>query len=544
MSGIGDYVHLKAVNYIKYGIGKDSTTAEYIDITGIHNITKKKLKEIGEKTGSRETLDIQALKDLIAILNAIKNYDDEENTDFNKILNEAFEASLSETMKGVINDIDNEKKRKQFDIQYTEKAEKPRIGEVKENKKAYLAEKKALILRKHLQELVNKSKNSSVSELIPAGRDIGKDIIELGNIITALEKEFQLEKRNETYFENPETLHLTSKMEINEEGAKTLKDFLRGKKDLKEMIEKLNKMLLFYTPYYAFEDAKGKFFEQIVKRVPDFSGLVADGILKNKFKDTGKKGTDTNEVTFKEAVFSKEYVDFKELFSLSDDLNGQVSYKESSSQGKIDIGLTWHSGKKPLQLNISAKNISGIKNITVVEGTSVLFFLQDLLPEFVNHFLNMIVQHEDNGELNQINNEITVMKWNIKLIFLAMALTGDVGGRDIANVFLINDNTKNGKVRAIFMGDIINNMIQIIEKTDDSSFTRFVSNPFNRELKTEIPNSFVGDKNNLDNDNAQKRITNVLQEVHKRKLTMSINQGLFSDLSKKENGMNWHMAIS
>lgn len=113
-------------------------------------------------------------------------------------------------------------------------------------------------------------------------------------------------------------------------------------------------------------------------------------------------------------------------------------------------------------MGISAKNYNLDRYyVHVLSGSSLLYMLQDLDSDFVNHFLNLYAAHgkrEGQKNVGIDNAQLAAMKSSIlpeiKLILLYKGLTGDTNGRSSANLFIINDSSK-GKVKVLDMYKII-----------------------------------------------------------------------------------------
>lgn len=255
---------------------------------------------------------------------------------------------------------------------------------------------------------------------------------------------------------------------------------------LKEQRRELNKLIKEFAAYPAVALQQGTFFEAVLDQLP----LVAKEALTSEIR-----GDIPEIVAMDKTKFANQYItkDFGDLLE-----------RTSVSQGKVDVSVMWNE----TPVNISAKSVD-LNNyyIHLVTGSSLLYMIQDLNSNFVNHFLNIFAAHK--GSSSRLSQMKLAMAQEMKLILMYKALTGDNYKRTSANVFAVNDiNT--GKVRLFDMYTLIDKVskdqqgimgIQLNKKT------------FNENIK--FNNSYAA--------TPDERISRLLTDVHNRKVSVSIN---------------------
>lgn len=198
----------------------------------------------------------------------------------------------------------------------------------------------------------------------------------------------------------------------------------------------------------------------------------------------------------------------------------------NSPQGKTDVKLTLDN----TILRASVKNYDftnrnpHIKGVTLVNGTNLLFLMSNK-SDFLNHYLNQTV---DTAPANIITAANEIMRTMIIL----MSLTGGGTRRENnqltilnkANVFIINDKSRPGYIKVISMEDIFHKILQIPGFQSQVQVSLKTNQSWN--------NSFIGDLNIMDPWSANARITNILAQVRAYKIKSSIPFGLMSQLIK------------
>lgn len=266
-------------------------------------------------------------------------------------------------------------------------------------------------------------------------------------------------------------------------------------KDLREKKKLLNELISEYAAYPAVALQKGTFFEHLIAQAPK--------VAKNEaMNEIGKViGDVTENVSFDKEAFASQF--------LTQQVD-EVLSKTSVSQGKIDVSLEW----KDKNLGISAKNYNLDRYyVHVLSGSSLLYMLQDLDSDFVNHFLNLYAAHGklEGQKVGADNARLATMKSGIlpeiKLILLYKGLTGDTNGRSAANLFIINNSSK-GKVKVL-------DMYKIISKAGAQMIKGIKLNDKTLDEKIKF-------KNDWEEGSPQQRISKLLLDVHARKVSVAI----------------------
>lgn len=265
--------------------------------------------------------------------------------------------------------------------------------------------------------------------------------------------------------------------------------------DLREKRKLLNELIAEYAAWPATALQKGAFFEELIARAPEVARNEA-------LKNIGEViGTAVESVSFDRENFSSNVI--------TQQLD-EVLATTRLSPGKIDVSLTW--GDK--QLGISAKNYDVNYYVHVVSGSSLLFMLQDVNSDFVNHFLNLYTSHGKlKGQSSVTTDNMTLASRKgailseIKLILMYKALTGDNYKRSSANLFIINDS-KTGTVKVF-------DMEEIMKKINGDQIRGIKINDKTFNEKTTLKNDWA-------EGSAKQRISKLLLDIHSQKVSASV----------------------
>lgn len=269
-------------------------------------------------------------------------------------------------------------------------------------------------------------------------------------------------------------------------------------KDLREKRKQLNLLIEEFAAYPAIELQKGDFFEVGAKQLPTVINNVVSAEIQGSFRE---------KVQFDKDLFAEDFItkDF-----------GDMLEKTSLSQGKVDVEITW-KGQDGLEslLRASLKNANlGHYYIRMVSGSSLLFMIQDLDTDFVNHFLNLMAKHK--GRKNDIPAFMKLKEQMVEEMRLALfykSLSGDNLNRTSANVFIVNDNQV-GKVRAYRVQDLVDkaaNNIKMLSGVKLNNKTFGIDTTF---------------RNDWNDGSPEARISNLLADVHATKVSASIHTNL------------------
>lgn len=473
MSAIGDYIHLTWEGYRK----DTELQKAFVDgkTRATRIITKKPL-----------SLTIQQVELLEEGLNYIKkNVDNQDYDNFRDMIS----SNMKEKFGNQLQKIDYTN----FNMTLN-KASSDMIGKIKLTETTWgkIREKtdklKDIMIRlgDSAQKLAETGIESSKLEL---------DLKELENVLTELknyDQQFSKEPDFKKFKEN-----------------KTTKNY----KKIQGLIEIVNNFIEIYAKWPAVLLQKGTLFEEALALVPlvaDYTGDEETVKFFKKLKSKGVKGLDVELVEYKKENFSKT-IDHK-IF------DGILSTK--SSQGKIDVSLSF--GPHPIDISAKNINLSQAHYIHLAKETSLLFLLQDEKPTVVDNFLNLQARHykQDNkgkwkiqNATSEYNKKRKAIIQELKIIFLSKALSGNIGGREAVNLFIVNDNSQQGQIKVFTLK-------QILEKVFESNNLIGTKN-FSEDMPRfkNAPESMQAERNKM---MASQRITNLISDVHSRKISISI----------------------
>lgn len=195
------------------------------------------------------------------------------------------------------------------------------------------------------------------------------------------------------------------------------------------------------------------------------------------------------------------------------------------TEDKVDLVIELDKINAPI--SIKNYDLSRHDTLSLLNGRSLLGLVQEY-PHFINHFLNIVPERTGNsGSEGSKPNEVLVKKTKeaMKLTILLKALvggvygvghSGSIGKSASADFFVVNDSSaQNPKFRVFQMGTIVNNVKKDINNLlvtgDYDTYT--------------FKNQWVGDEK-LSGVSANKRIANLLMQMHQIGLKVSINKAV------------------
>lgn len=184
----------------------------------------------------------------------------------------------------------------------------------------------------------------------------------------------------------------------------------------------------------------------------------------------------------------------------------------SGVEGKIDAIVNLDDTQ--LKASVKNYNLSGgnphIKGVTLVSGSNMLFLLSNQI-RFLNHYLNQTVDTAPSNIITEANKEMKAMI--LLLSFIGGGTRKDAQGnvyQNRADTFIINDKSKPGNVRVVSIYELYEKIIQ--SNNPEISITLDEAHTWK--------NTRIG--TSPDPSLANQRITNILAQVHKKKITASI----------------------
>ena len=481
MSAIGDYIHLNAANYNKYGINKygEESREQYNFKKQKENINTRLQ---ASKIKNQKQLE-QALESILSTEDTSENNAAAIRNEIERILNERFAETMGKIDWNTGNITANLQRAKDI----TTKS-------IETNSKQQSIELKSIMTRIRAIEQARDSITSKEkqSELTAKINQIYK---ELNLILTGAQRGMITKLKNTN---------------INKLQNRRI-DFNNNTQNL---ITTINSILKTYAAVPAINLQKGDLFEYAIALAPAVAKINAGENIDEYMKQLEKQvsGGDRSRVIidFDKNNFT-EHLNLKQLemkgYVVSE--STKTAYSYGTSQEKIDVRLEWEGEN----LAISAKNVNlkSPNGIHILSGSSLLYLLQDEGTDFVNHYLNIVATHEDNVKINaDIAGAHEVMKYTL----LFKALSGQTFGREGATLFIVNDNTSNGGVHIFDIKGLVNKASDNLE-----AFTSITSN--GQDIAA------------LQINNARKktysdRITAFIAEVHKQKISASLKPSLLN----------------
>ena len=287
-------------------------------------------------------------------------------------------------------------------------------------------------------------------------------------------------------------------------------------KNLSKMKEKLNNIMQdanLGVPPIAL--IKGDLFEDVIKYLPQLVEDCAHGALGNTIKSLGRN---TEKIYYdisafeQHGNFSKQFKETYKDSSISTDL-----MEDGQSQGKIDISLEWKN--RPLNLSLKNYDLNKAHWIHLVSGSPLLYLIQDLNRDFVNHFINIYSKHYTAAQSQKqsrknFRNKNKQLQDEMLLTLLYKAISGDNVKRSPASIFVLNDSAT-GNVLVYTIADIL-------EKVEDNVSLISAKDSTGKGLR-----EWSLFENKWAPQGYQARINTLLKEIHKRKISVSINASFF-----------------
>ena len=202
--------------------------------------------------------------------------------------------------------------------------------------------------------------------------------------------------------------------------------------------------------------------------------------------------------------------------------NMWVNTHGTTVEGKIDVTMSWR-GK---QTKISAKSYNLAKSpyVKISTGSNLIYMLQDINSDFVNHFLNIFAEHEaDDNMASSLTIKRKEMFEEIKFLTFYKAISGDNYGRNTADTFVINDVSGTNGVRIYSIDDIVNTVLQ----RNLIDYIRITSSKTGGELRSESQlrfyNHWQGQQGVPSYRSGLSRISKLILDAHQHKLTFAFN---------------------
>lgn len=463
MSVIGNYIHYTMANYEKYGIAEDDSKSG-ISLNAAYNSQKKDImNRIKKNRSAFSKKDLEEIS--MTITSFMQNMPkqakniilDDLAKHYSKVIEKGIDKNqdLLNWEKGAINP-------SKLNTQYS-------IGKSRKKDDLY----------KDIQDITNRINKIETIFLnkFEVKEQIPKDI---KSALRAVKKEYKnTVGRAISDFNGYDFTSKTRKINVKEDNIPKLRRMLN------DLIEE-------YAKYPNIVGIEGQAFEDIIalalNKTIEESDKKIDEVMDEALK--GVQGCSVKKNT-------PQYGADKFIKIVGEDTFLEGTYNKRS---KIDVLLKW----KGKDAKISAKNVSfsDYTWIKVVEGTPLLFLMQTLDTNFVNHWINLHAIHK-NKKKN--TNDITSIDNLMKVSLFYEGISGDVYGsnkKDRINLIIVNDK-KTGRVVVKDLSSMLDN---IIKQANQLSVT--ANNKSIKEIK--LQNTWM--------ENSSMRIALILKELHDLKI--------------------------
>lgn len=482
MGAIGDYIHYTAQGYNEYGIMRKTKKKQ-------HSFLADKNTEIGKikaKAGSPSNDAIQKLEK--GLNDFFSNMKTGNSTEVETQIVKEIEDKMKNQFKEKLGSIN----KATGDITASEEQKERAISQIRK----IAAENNKEEILTDIQKRI-----SRINGLLPK---LASDL-NLDESFDRIEKEYQSI--------NKEFKDLENKIKNSKRmSQKTAEKIVVRENNL---IKRINALTSAYAATPAISLQKGEFLEYLVAYIGGFmSGKAVTEI--SETIDSFKTGGATEEVKI-------DVENFVQGFTTEEDGTEKIKFDKDvltikHSQQKIDVQIDINKER----LGASIKNIDLQKKnarIHTVSGSNLMFFLQDIAPDFVNHYLNLNASHPSRKGRSIDKTALEDVNKNMKAVIAAKAITGATYGRTAANVFIVNDN-KTGRVRIVSMKRLVD-AIANLENTNDISVKLNGKSIYKKQnFINKIP------KDDTDRTGAA-RISILLNSLRSIKLSSSISGGLF-----------------
>ena len=259
-----------------------------------------------------------------------------------------------------------------------------------------------------------------------------------------------------------------------------------------------------------------------------------------KGQDRSKKGLSV------ENFDVEHYVNLDQVVSgtsyIKDEKTGNY-FTTKFTQDKVDIEVEF-GGEKILG-SVKNYNLANTKfeDIHLLSGRSVLALVQKY-GDFVNHFLNIAAEHEDNEGAKHgdfLDKAIIIMKLTILLkalqgVVYAKDRNGQAGNTAAADVFIVND-TSVGKYKVYSINEILDAIGNIDDFLETGNFNKIGSNidllkTGDFDEMSRLSNDPVDLNEGLNMADARVRISNLLAQLHSMSLQVSIDRQVFAEVKR------------
>lgn len=535
MSGIGDYIHYRAINYVKYGTGRPPnygpTTANWAVAD-----QKARLMEVAKisksnglgKDGKKFARYIEWL---MRPPDARSNgYPNGESAELYNLAWEALVPFLEQEFGYAADRISRASGNIFALIGGVNGFNKIKIK--KEQKSIYAS---TIVKRLDaIQQAISGGKYTIVDKLTGNTKDVRYTKSELEELIAFYDKLNDMKSKL-----SQEVQSKLDAVQIQQNGKvrQVLQDSQLAiplDKSISDFVDQINSLSSLGRG--AAAQYKGQLFEWMVIAAAYIAqGLSGDALkeaiavgignasaLNGGIFNTSWTGKNTTSVQYD----SKDFIssaDLSKILSNNYQQVGDLYIANNATQDKVDVQISMPStGIKTLNLSIKNKNLTAphAQLIDLVKDSPLLAMLTSLQNhEFVNHYLNQHMEHAYRADTTYLMNKAS-FAYNetariLTLSIVERAFRGYKQNAAKADIFVINDNIT-GKVQIIDMADILTDLLTM----DMNSMLSYVKIQPDLMILT-FPNTWS-------ENSAEDRINKILADIHNMKVVVSIAPSYFS----------------
>ena len=306
---------------------------------------------------------------------------------------------------------------------------------------------------------------------------------------------------------------------------------------MQTLIKHMNEIIKLLQASYSLKLQKGELLETsayYASLLPELAYKIAnkkanetiENIVKNLMQNNRSEKVGLSQRSSPEIkldLFDQNIADLISLKGYAKTKNNTLRL-QGSVQDKTDIIFEWSLENPSLsnqKFRISAKNVNLAENaffkkITIVSGSSLLYMIQQADATLVNHFLNISVERnkEADKKIRMESNGLTEtfisrVHKELEAFLILEAFIGTRG--EPASIFLVNDNSQHGRIRAFNMSTLLNNLAENM-----NFFTVKIGDGKISDLVETI-------KNDYHENGPDDRIAQVLQQIHQKKVSVSFD---------------------
>ena len=289
-------------------------------------------------------------------------------------------------------------------------------------------------------------------------------------------------------------------------------------KDDKELIKKINSIaaanrLPSSKVYGQYGEYIGSVCNEIINN--GLTEKIADSVVKEAL-DRGVTGARTTNFSQKLTGFFdnrelETQLSNKTTTKLSQNVDGTLNLVYNNRAFKADIMIEIDENK----YNSSVKNYKTLNNgIHLSSSLSLGQLFGDEDPRLLYHYMNLVANNQESGKNYSVS--LKGIYPIIKQLALLKGLAGTkvMSGEGSANYFIVINRSEK-KVYIKNIGELVNKIIKSGE-----SINNIVSVTGGNIYK--LPQSWVGDKKNKNEQDARKRVSILYANVHAKKLDISL----------------------